>query len=160
MDLASRQRQLPATTTSQSQALPSIASLTSSLSPSEQSPIRHSHHSEAREARDSGNWSISQGPSKRESPCQAFTLHQSDAGRSNACFQTHPQSPTPWACNYRQFSTPKTRPLVTRLPRHRPRLDIHLACIRYASLSRRVRHSDAKPAKCTPLAQPRVRQQA
>ncbi|KAF1912242.1 hypothetical protein BDU57DRAFT_542101 [Ampelomyces quisqualis] len=39
------------------QALPSIAALTSTLSPSEQSPVHISHQSEAR---DSGNWSISQ----------------------------------------------------------------------------------------------------
>ncbi|KAL5379425.1 hypothetical protein DPSP01_008491 [Paraphaeosphaeria sporulosa] len=42
-----------------SQALPSIASLTSNLSP-DQSPARLRQQSESREARDSGNWSVSQ----------------------------------------------------------------------------------------------------
>ncbi|KAJ4287969.1 hypothetical protein N0V90_011984 [Kalmusia sp. IMI 367209] len=45
-----------------SQALPSIASLTSNLT-AEQSPVRLRQHSESREARDSGNWSISQNSS-------------------------------------------------------------------------------------------------
>ncbi|KAH7087206.1 hypothetical protein FB567DRAFT_61721 [Paraphoma chrysanthemicola] len=44
----------------QSQVLPSITSLTNNLSPPEQSPVRLRHQSEARDARDSGNWSISQ----------------------------------------------------------------------------------------------------
>ncbi|KAH8733041.1 hypothetical protein GQ44DRAFT_17413 [Phaeosphaeriaceae sp. PMI808] len=60
MDTVSHQRQPTLGSVSQGQALPSIASLTSSLSPTEQSPVRLRHQSEAREARDSGNWSISQ----------------------------------------------------------------------------------------------------
>jgi hypothetical protein len=66
MDSTSQQRLPTHPTLSQSQALPSIASLTSNLSPSEQSPVRLRQHSESCDARDSGNWSISQ--SKREEP--------------------------------------------------------------------------------------------
>ncbi|ORX93695.1 hypothetical protein BCR34DRAFT_608482 [Clohesyomyces aquaticus] len=50
----------PPGSASQNQPLPSIASLTSTLPPSEQSPVHLRQQSEAREARDSGNWSISQ----------------------------------------------------------------------------------------------------
>lgn len=57
MDSTQQQRSLPPGALTQGQPLPSIASLTSSLSTTEQSPIRLS---DAREARDSGNWSISQ----------------------------------------------------------------------------------------------------
>ncbi|OAL55680.1 hypothetical protein IQ07DRAFT_174873 [Pyrenochaeta sp. DS3sAY3a] len=60
MDAVSHQRPHPPGSVSQGQALPSIASLTSSLSPESQSPVRLRQHSEAREVRDSGNWSISQ----------------------------------------------------------------------------------------------------
>ncbi|KAF3001549.1 hypothetical protein E8E13_009677 [Curvularia kusanoi] len=60
MESVSQQRQTAPSNGSHPQALPSIASLTSSLSPSEQSPVRFRQQSEAREARDSGNWSISQ----------------------------------------------------------------------------------------------------
>ncbi|CAO2656709.1 Nn.00g055120.m01.CDS01 [Neocucurbitaria sp. VM-36] len=60
MDTVSHQRHPAPGTVSQGQALPSIASLTSTLSPSEQSPVRLRQQSEAREVRDSGNWSISQ----------------------------------------------------------------------------------------------------
>ncbi|KAF2729671.1 hypothetical protein EJ04DRAFT_63583 [Polyplosphaeria fusca] len=55
-----QQRPGAPSTVSQNQALPSIASLTSTLTPSEQSPVKLRQHSEARDARDSGNWSISQ----------------------------------------------------------------------------------------------------
>ena len=72
MDVISHQRPPPPGSVSQGQALPSIASLTNSLSPSEQSPVRLRQHSEAREVRDSGNWSISQ--SKRECPPHT-TMH-------------------------------------------------------------------------------------
>ncbi|KAF2467521.1 uncharacterized protein BDR25DRAFT_63218 [Lindgomyces ingoldianus] len=60
MESMTQQRPPAPSNVSQTQALPSIASLTSTLSPSEQSPVRLRQHSEAREARDSGNWSISQ----------------------------------------------------------------------------------------------------
>ncbi|KAF2013111.1 hypothetical protein BU24DRAFT_230347 [Aaosphaeria arxii CBS 175.79] len=60
MDHSSQQRPPIHGNPSHNQALPSIASLTSNLTPSEQSPVRLRHQSEAREARDSGNWSISQ----------------------------------------------------------------------------------------------------
>ncbi|KAF9699483.1 hypothetical protein EKO04_002295 [Ascochyta lentis] len=60
MESVSQQRPPAPNNGSHPQALPSIASLTSSLSPSEQSPVRFRQHSESREARDSGNWSISQ----------------------------------------------------------------------------------------------------
>ncbi|KAF2187007.1 hypothetical protein K469DRAFT_725627 [Zopfia rhizophila CBS 207.26] len=60
MESVSQQRPPAPGTVSHNQALPSIASLTSTLSPAEQSPVRLRQHSEAREARDSGNWSISQ----------------------------------------------------------------------------------------------------
>ncbi|KAJ8117274.1 hypothetical protein OPT61_g1481 [Boeremia exigua] len=60
MESVSQQRPPAPSNGSHPQALPSIASLTSSLSPSEQSPVRFRQHSESREARDSGNWSISQ----------------------------------------------------------------------------------------------------
>jgi hypothetical protein len=64
MDSASQQRPPAPSSLSQGQALPSIASLTGQLPPSEQSPVHLRHQSDAREARDSGNWSVSQ--SKRE----------------------------------------------------------------------------------------------
>jgi hypothetical protein len=73
MDSSSYQRPPAPNSLSQGQALPSIASLTSSLHPAEQSPVRIQHQSEAREVRDSGNWSISQ--SKREYPCQPSCSH-------------------------------------------------------------------------------------
>lgn len=57
MDSVSHQRSPASSSVSQAQALPSIASLTSTLSPAEQSPVHLRHQSEAR---DSGNWSISQ----------------------------------------------------------------------------------------------------
>ncbi|KAL6711833.1 hypothetical protein ACN47E_002876 [Coniothyrium glycines] len=60
MDVVSQHRPGPPNGVSQGQALPSIASLTNTLSPSEQSPVRLRQKSEAREVRDSGNWSISQ----------------------------------------------------------------------------------------------------
>lgn len=53
------------------QVLPSIASLTSNLS-AEQSPARLRQHSESREARDSGNWSISQSKRKCASIIPSF----------------------------------------------------------------------------------------
>ncbi|KAH7123923.1 hypothetical protein B0J11DRAFT_325515 [Dendryphion nanum] len=56
MDPAHQQRPLPPGSLSQNQPLPSIASLTNSLPTAEHSPARLSD----REARDSGNWSISQ----------------------------------------------------------------------------------------------------
>ncbi|UPX11645.1 uncharacterized protein EKO05_0002239 [Ascochyta rabiei] len=60
MESVSQQRPPVPASGSHPQALPSIASLTNSLSPSEQSPVRFRQHSESREARDSGSWSISQ----------------------------------------------------------------------------------------------------
>ncbi|KAF1999447.1 hypothetical protein P154DRAFT_225871 [Amniculicola lignicola CBS 123094] len=61
MDPVSQQRSSAAGSLSQTQALPSIASLTSTLTPSEQSPVRlKQQHVDARDARDSGNWSVSQ----------------------------------------------------------------------------------------------------
>ncbi|KAF2682448.1 hypothetical protein K458DRAFT_58941 [Lentithecium fluviatile CBS 122367] len=60
MDSTIQQRPPTHGTLSQSQALPSIASLTNNLSPAEQSPVRLRQHSESCDARDSGNWSISQ----------------------------------------------------------------------------------------------------
>ncbi|KAF2132641.1 hypothetical protein P153DRAFT_168994 [Dothidotthia symphoricarpi CBS 119687] len=74
MDQASCQRQPLPVSASHSQALPSIASLTSNLPSTEQSPVRHRPQSEAREARDSGNWSISQGPSKHSSTVSNSTM--------------------------------------------------------------------------------------
>ena len=60
MDVVSQDRRPPAPL-SQSQALPSIASLTGTLAHPEQSPVRLRQPSEAR---DSGNWSISQSKRK------------------------------------------------------------------------------------------------
>jgi hypothetical protein len=47
-------------------ALPPITSLTNTLSPSDQASNRVRQQSDAHDARDSGNWSVSQ--SKRQSP--------------------------------------------------------------------------------------------
>lgn len=66
MDPVSHQQRSPPTTNGASVPLPSIASLTNDLRHPDQSPGRLPHQSEAREARDSGNWSISQ--SQRECP--------------------------------------------------------------------------------------------
>ena len=70
MDLATHQRPPPPpASVSHGQALPSIASLTSSLSPSDRSPGRLRQPSEPREVRDSGNWSISQSKRKCHGIC-------------------------------------------------------------------------------------------
>ena len=101
MDTVSQQRSTAPSNGSHPQALPSIASLTSSLSPAEQSPVRFRQHSESREARDSGNWSISQ--SKRKCP-PPLALGHANADRG----QTLLPFPTTWVYNFRQSSTLRT----------------------------------------------------
>jgi hypothetical protein len=133
MDAVSHQRPPPQTSVSHGQALPSIASLTSSLSTAEQSPIRPNQHPEAR---DSGNWSISQ--SKRECSCRLYS-HDEARGCSvllrhfaDVHLQIHPPSPTtPWDCNCRPSSMPRTHRPVTRFLTRRLQLGILWACTRY-----------------------------
>jgi len=119
-----------------SQALPSIASLTSSLSPAEQSPIRLAQHPDSREARDSGNWSISQ--SKRK--CQRtkpLVLTRRPCPFQHAVFALPPSltrlqilqaCPIPWVCNCRTSSMTTMRLRVIRYQTLRRRHDTPLAC--------------------------------
>lgn len=110
MDTVSQQRSTAPSNGSHQQALPSIASLTSSLSPAEHSPVRFRQHSESREARDSGNWSISQ--SKRECP-PSLALRHANAD----CVQTPLPFLTTWVYNFRQSSMPRTHLLAMCLTR-------------------------------------------
>lgn len=103
MDGAATHQRPPAP---QGQALPSITSLTSTLT-SEQSPVRLRHQSdiEARDARDSGNWSFSQ--SKREysstSSCHSFDLSDPAGMVSDTCTRLiH--------CFQQQHGTPTSHP--------------------------------------------------
>jgi hypothetical protein len=139
----------------QGQALPSIASLTSALTPAESSPVRLRHQSEACDARDSGNWSISQ--SKRESSyylspaCVAHVLLLTRAPDSSTIsnnmglqLQTllNPEdSPS-------RHSVPDT-PSSSRYPSG-------LQQVRLYSMWAKT-HSDTLP-ECSPIAQPGLRQ--
>lgn len=132
MDSVSQQRPPAPGSASQNQALPSIASLTSSLSPAEQSPVRLRQQSEAREARDSGNWSISQSKRKFHSFSPAPLLTDSSYWQScnppaNSFNQTRRAFRTRWACNYRLSSMPRTRRHGTPCRRRPHRPDIHLS---------------------------------
>jgi hypothetical protein len=106
---------------SQSQALPSIASLTSNLAPSEQSAIRLKQQQvEAQDARDSGNWSISQSKRKHERSPSLPAFFPCLLALWPFCkslltiSQTRRPSRTPWDCNYIPSLMPKTRHQGTR----------------------------------------------
>lgn len=160
MEPLSQQRPPVPGNLSQNQALPSIASLTHSLSPSEQSPVRLRQHSETR---DSGNWSISQSKRKQypsPSPDQQLspaTSSQSCLAHSNKITQTRRACQTTWVCNYRLFSTLKTRHHATRCLIRLLQLGTRPGSHRYISCLLHISISDADIDQCATLTQPGVR---